>query len=159
MVRANAPFCLRFALGALLTAAFAAAPACNYLDQPTIDNPPPPTSATRLGAVCAMAVESHSPTYYQLGSNTDGCFCIRPPEQKMTDTTALCSQECQVDADCQGGQTRNAADPMDRRCQGGFSCQAYLPAVSGTSAPVPCHKICACNDFIDQSHPPFSCSP
>ena len=120
----------------------------------------PAAPTTGLGALCPIAVDTHTPTYYTLDSSSAACeshVCIIPPHQKATDTTALCSKECQTDADCQGGQARDPRTPGDTRCQSGFSCQEPLPPVPGVSVPMPCHKICACNDFFDPAHPPFTC--
>jgi len=107
----------------------------------------------KLGAPCSLGAPAASPTVYYLDQNTLSCpsrLCLLPPEQRTTDTQALCSVTCRTDDDCQGGQSRNPGDPTDRHCQSGFSCRTVIPALPDAQ---PCRKMCACRDFLDDSQP------
>jgi len=116
----------------------------------------------RLGAPCSLQVSQAAPTLYYVDENAVACpsrICLLPPAQLMTDTRALCSQDCRTDEDCGGGQSRDLADPSDKRCLTGFTCQPVIPSLPGASAPQPCRKMCVCKDFIDVSEPPpVTCS-
>lgn len=138
---------LRLVLASVLvTAAVAAAAGC---------------SDTKFGAPCSLPAAAPSPTTYHLDANAVACpsrLCLLPAEQVTTDTGALCSQDCQTDADCEEGQTRDDHNVGDMRCKSGFSCQP-IPLVPDSSGAASCRKMCACRDFLEGSAtPPAGCS-
>jgi hypothetical protein len=74
-------------------------------------------------------------------------LCLKPAVEPgaggSVDTGATCSGECSdVGKDC-GGDTRDPANPEDKRCARGFVCA--IPFVKGSLC---CKKLCVCKDFL-----------
>jgi len=118
-------------------------PGCGLNDLKTID-------PVGLGNACQLSGgEPTSPTQIGIGPDSVNCasnVCIRPAMQKSSDTGPLCTQGCESDLDCTGGQTRDPTDASDRRCTSGFSCQIPVPNLAGVS--LACQKVCVCRDFL-----------
>jgi len=103
-----------------------------------------------LGNACTIeGAATASPTSTLVATDLLSCAssaCIRPALQLTTNTGPLCTQGCDTDFDCLGGQLRDPADPADRRCASGFSCEIPVPKLSGVS--LSCQKVCVCRDFL-----------
>jgi len=85
-----------------------------------------------------------------LSSNTGALecpsrICIKPSQERTTDTGALCTAECTSDDDCADGEKRGS-DPTDKRCKSGFVCRRLLPGLCGNE--LACKRLCACKDFL-----------
>ena len=82
-------------------------------------------------------------------------LCLKPIDQVGgVDTGPLCSSLCSTDSDC-GGPTRDASDPNDTRCAGGYAC-----SVAFIVGPLCCAKVCLCSDFLAQPvQIPNACNP
>jgi hypothetical protein len=107
-----------------------------------------------LGNECVLdsSAAAAGPTATAVSVDPASCgstVCLRPAQQKTTDTVALCTEACQTDADCSGGQLRDPQDPEDRRCQTGFSCQMPIPNLSAVT--LSCQKVCVCRDFLSST--------
>ena len=106
-----------------------------------------------LGNVCTIdGVAAAPPTSTLVGVDVMACassVCIRPALQLTTNTAPLCTQGCDTDLDCQGGQLRDQSDPQDLRCLSGFSCEMPVPNLAGVS--LACQKVCVCRDFLASS--------
>ena len=105
-----------------------------------------------IGRRCVIPVDggaAQSPTNFSVNPLALECpsrICIRPAEQKSTDTQALCTDECSNDDDCSGGETRDEKDKTDLRCTQGFTCRTAIPKL--TDVPLACKKVCVCKDFV-----------
>ena len=103
-----------------------------------------------LGNVCIIdGAAATTPTVTAVGVDVMSCassVCLRPAQQRTTNTAPLCTQGCDTDLDCQGGQLRDQSDPQDLRCLSGFSCEVPIPDLSGVS--LSCKKVCVCRDFL-----------
>jgi len=119
-----------------------AAPGCGIKDLKTFE-------PNGLGNVCIIeGAAAAPPTSTLVGVDVMSCassVCIRPALQLTTNTGPLCTQGCDTDADCLGGQLRDPNDPQDLRCHTGFSCEMPVPKLSGV--PLSCQKVCVCRDF------------
>jgi len=106
-----------------------------------------------LGNVCTLGGAADAPpTSTMVGVDVMSCLssvCIRPALQLTTNTGPLCTQGCDTDSDCLGGQLRDPNDPQDLRCRSGFSCEVPIPNLSGVS--LSCQKLCVCRDFLSNS--------
>ena len=102
-----------------------------------------------LGNVCTIeGAATAPPTSTLVAPDVMSCassVCIRPALQQSGNTAPLCTQGCDTDADCLGGQLRDPDDPQDLRCQRGFSCEVLVPYLPGV--PLACQKVCVCRDF------------
>jgi hypothetical protein len=65
-----------------------------------------------------------------------GVTLLTPP------TEAFCSASCSQDSDCQPNQLRDQSNPLDKRCQGGFTC-----GIAFVKGNICCQKLCLCKDF------------
>jgi len=103
-----------------------------------------------LGNECIIeGAAAAPPTSTLVGVDVMSCsssLCIRPAQLRTTNTAPLCTQGCDTDLDCQGGQLRDPSDPQDRRCLSGFSCEVPIPDLSWVS--LSCKKVCVCRDFL-----------
>jgi hypothetical protein len=119
-----------------------AAPGCGIKDLNTFE-------PNGLGNACIIeGAATAPPTSTLVGVDVMSCastVCIRPTLQLSTNTAPLCTQGCDTDADCLGGEFRNPNDPQDLRCRTGFSCEMPVPKLSGVS--LSCQKVCVCRDF------------
>ena len=75
-------------------------------------------------------------------------ICLKPVVQQgatMSDppTGPYCSASCSQDSDCDG-QTRDNGNPLDKRCQKGFSC-----GIAFVKGKICCQKLCLCKDFLN----------
>jgi len=125
---------------------------CDYTGISAVDRAP--VATPRLGSICSLGAATSAPTSVTLDSASTGCpshLCLRPSEEQTTDTSALCTQPCNDDSDCQGGVARDAADPADRACVSGFACRVPIPNLSGL--PYACARLCVCKDFLDPTQP------
>jgi len=106
-----------------------------------------------LGNVCTLdGAAGAPPTSTLVGVDVMACVssvCIRPALQLTTNTAPLCTQGCDTDLDCQGGQLRDQSDPQDLRCNSGFSCEIPIPNLPGVA--LSCQKVCVCRDFLGNS--------
>ena len=57
-------------------------------------------------------------------------------------TQAYCSASCSQDSDCDG-QQRDVKNPLDYRCNQGFSC-----GIAFVKGKICCQKLCLCKDFL-----------
>jgi hypothetical protein len=102
-----------------------------------------------IGRVCELNAEG-APNQAIVNSQALECpsrVCLRPARDinkaETVDTTSLCSAECSKDSDCDGGETRNSGNSLDRRCKSGFVCG--VASVTGSFC---CKKLCMCKDFL-----------
>ena len=102
-----------------------------------------------IGRPCDLLVDAGmSQSVYNAGaSECPSNTCLKPVVQQgatMPDppTQAYCSASCSDDSDCEG-EVRDMANPLDQRCQKGFTCA--IPFVKG---PLCCQKLCMCKDFL-----------
>ena len=106
-----------------------------------------------LGNVCTLdGAAGAPPTSTLVGVDVMACVssvCIRPALHLTTNTAPLCTQGCDTDLDCQGGQLRDQSDPQDLRCNSGFSCEIPIPNLPGVA--LSCQKVCVCRDFLGNS--------
>jgi len=133
---------------ALMAAALVGSLGCDYRSLSVVGEGPA-TGGTSLGAVCSQGAVDASPTSVAIDTESAACssrICLRPAQEKMTDTAALCTQRCGEDADCAGGNARDPQDPTDQRCQTGFTCRAIIPNLASVS--LACQKLCVCKDFL-----------
>jgi hypothetical protein len=73
-------------------------------------------------------------------------LCLLPsPEDALVGTGPLCTASCESDADCEGGESRDANNPADTRCQKGFVCT--WATKTGAYA---CQRLCVCRDFVTE---------
>ena len=75
-------------------------------------------------------------------------ICIRPSQDRSTDTGPLCTAECSSDDDCADGEKRGGGSD-DKRCKSGFACRRLLPGVSQNE--LACKRLCVCRDFLKTS--------
>ncbi len=138
-----------FTLGPLLAAGLLVAElGCDYRDLSVIGGGPA-ADPTGLGSICMLA-DDGTPTNISVDTESASCssrLCLRPNQEKTTDTAALCTQFCDSDDDCQGGAARDPQNAMDFRCQTGFTCRAIVPNLSSAGA-LAGRKVCACEDFF-----------
>jgi len=102
-----------------------------------------------IGRVCELQAEGEenqaivNPQALECPSRV----CLRPARDvnkaESIDTTSLCTAECSSDSDCDGAETRNSANNLDKRCKGGFVCG--VASVTGSFC---CKKLCMCKDFL-----------
>jgi hypothetical protein len=102
-----------------------------------------------IGRVCELSAQG-APNQAIVNSQALECpsrICLRPARDinkaEAVDTTSLCSAECSKDSDCDGGETRNGQNSLDRRCKSGFVCG--VASVTGSFC---CKKLCMCKDFL-----------
>ncbi|HEY4183992.1 MAG TPA: hypothetical protein VGP07_02945 [Polyangia bacterium] len=132
---------------------------CDYTYIPAVEGTS--TGPAGLGTMCTLGTDEVPSTSIAIDSQSNTCpsgICLRPAEEKATDTAALCTQVCQSDKDCQGGASHDPGSPMDQLCQTGFTCQAIVPNLA--SVAYACQKLCVCRDFLDSSQgtaPPAGC--
>ena len=74
-------------------------------------------------------------------------ICLKPVVQQgasgSVDTTAYCSASCSQDSDCDPNQLRDPTNPLDKRCQKGFTC-----GIAFVKGKICCQKLCLCKDFL-----------
>lgn len=104
-----------------------------------------------IGRPCDLT-EEIAPDYGGYNSNATDCpsrLCVKPMVQPGVstdlDTGAYCSAECSSDNDCDG-QSRDPANPNDKRCRKGFVCALVFP-----TGKIGCKRICLCRDFFSAS--------
>ena len=137
-------------LGASIAIGLALLPAgCGVKDLKTFE-------PNGLGNVCTIEGAADAPpTTTLVGVDVMSCassVCLRPALQQSTNTAPLCTQGCDTDLDCLGGQLRDPSDPQDFRCHSGFSCQMPIPNLSGVA--LACQKVCVCRDFTGNAPVP-----
>jgi len=72
-------------------------------------------------------------------------ICLLPAAARGPTTTGpTCTAECDSDSDCEDSESRNSADPNDRRCTKGFACRVVT-----NLAGYACRKLCVCSDFFN----------
>jgi hypothetical protein len=119
----------------------------------------PDSGAGGLGATCDILIDAGTT---QAFFNTESLDCpsricmkpsIKPGATGPSDTTAVCSAPCEQDSDCVG-QTRDFSNPLDTRCQSGFTCTIQF--VKGKLC---CKRFCTCKDFLGPNAPqtPVAC--
>ena len=144
----------------LLGAALVASLACDYRSLSVVGNGP--AGGTDLGVACPLGTDDAGPTSISIDTQSTACsshLCLKPAEEKTTDTAAFCTQTCQQDSDCLGGEARDPQDTTDQRCQTGFTCRAIVPNLASLST-VACQKLCVCQDFLVSAAvvtPPAGC--
>jgi hypothetical protein len=120
----------------------------------------PVPSAKAVGQRCDVHVNA-GPSQAAYNGNASECpsgMCLKPAiqsEDKSVDTRAICSAECQTDADCEGELRAPYNGPYDGRCMKGFKC-----AVPFEVGPLCCKKMCVCKDFLPANGPdlPLACT-
>jgi len=88
-------------------------------------------------------------------------ICLKPAVDPLAPavsptTTSYCSASCSQDSDCGGAQGRDKSNPLDRRCQGGFSC-----GIAFVKGKICCQKLCLCRDFLNPitgTQTPIACT-
>jgi hypothetical protein len=101
-----------------------------------------------VGATCdPLAVVGPSQSIYNVAAlECPSRICMKPAIQPgasaTTETGAFCSATCTQDTDC-AGQVRDPSNPLDTRCQTGFTCGIIF--VKGHLC---CMPLCVCKDFI-----------
>jgi hypothetical protein len=73
-------------------------------------------------------------------------ICLLPAQETLPQTPptgSLCTADCSSDDDCSDSERRNASDPGDSRCKGGFVCK-----VAETVGDFCCRRLCVCSDFL-----------
>src|SRR5947207_1828357 len=76
----------------------------------------PTVGGTDLGEVCPLATDDGGPTSLSIDTQSTACsshLCLKPAAEAATDTTALCTERCEQDSDCQGGALRDPASTAD----------------------------------------------
>jgi hypothetical protein len=145
----------------VLILATAAATACS--NDPLPAGTPPTASpdagvdGSGVGLPCDLGVQA-GPTQSVYNNQALQCpsrLCLKPVDRVGgVNTGALCSAVCSTDNDCIGS-ARDASDPSDRRCAGGYAC-----AVVFVVGPLCCAKLCVCNDFlVGPVQSPSVCNP
>jgi hypothetical protein len=71
-------------------------------------------------------------------------ICLLPGAEKTTDTTSLCTADCQSDDDCSDAETGPRNSSTDHHCETGFAC--IVPTTVGDFC---CRRFCACKDFLN----------
>ncbi len=112
-----------------------------------------------IGRKCDLQLDagadgSPPPTNVSVNSEALECpsrVCILPNQEKTTDTTSLCTDECSSDDDCANGEKRDKNDPSDKRCQSGFACRVVIPNLKNVT--LACKKVCVCKDFLGNEAP------
>jgi hypothetical protein len=119
----------------------------------------PDTGPGGLGGTCDVFINA-GPSQGVYNAEALECqsrICIKPVVQTgapgPANTTALCSATCTQDSDC-AGELRDPANPLDMRCQTGFTCA--IPFVKGK---LYCMHYCLCKDFLSSAEPstPVAC--
>lgn len=106
----------------------------------------------RVGQACDLTVDA-GPSQAVVNLTSGTCrskLCLKPLQLSgdavaEPPTGPTCTDECSRDSDCEG-EARNASDPEDTRCAGGFVCG--VPFVVG---PLCCKHLCLCRDFLGPS--------
>jgi hypothetical protein len=103
----------------------------------------------KIGRPCELTVTDDGGTGASATINDQALecptrICLTPAAVKTTDTTSLCTADCESDDDCEDGESRDKSDSTDKRCSTGFSC-----AVATLAGDFCCRRMCICRDFID----------
>jgi hypothetical protein len=133
----------------VLILATAAATACSNdplpAETPPTVSPDARVDSSGVGLPCDLPINA-GPQQAVFNNQALQCpsrLCLKPIDQVGgVNTGALCSAVCSTDSDCIGS-TRDASDPSDRRCAGGYAC-----AVAFVVGPLCCQKLCLCTDFL-----------
>jgi len=145
----------------ILILATTAAAACSNdplpAETPLTVPPEAQVGSSGVGLPCDLGVQA-GPTQSVYNNQALECpsrLCLKPVDRVGgVNTGALCSAVCSTDSDCIGS-TRDASDPSDRRCAGGYAC-----AVAFVVGPLCCQKLCLCTDFLaGPLQTPSVCNP
>jgi hypothetical protein len=109
----------------------------------SVDSEPP-----GMGAICDVLTDA-GPAQGVYNSEALECpsrICLKPAVQPgatgVVDTGPYCTAACTQDSDC-AGQERDSSNPIDARCQKGFTC-----GVAFVKGMICCQKLCLCKDFL-----------
>jgi hypothetical protein len=124
---------------------------------PPTASPDARVDGSGVGLPCDLGVQAgpKQAVYNNQALQCPSRLCLKPIDQVGgVDTGPLCSSLCSTDSDC-GGPTRDASDPNDTRCAGGYAC-----SVAFIVGPLCCAKVCLCSDFLAQPvQIPNACNP
>lgn len=123
------------------------------------DSQPTTTTKKKLGASCDVGA-SYTGDQAVFNSATSECasgLCLKPMNVSgvSVDTNPYCSATCSTDSDCDGAE-RDANDPNDKTCRGGYAC-----GVEFVTGSICCKKVCICKDFLSAKGVmvPLTCDP
>jgi hypothetical protein len=120
-----------------------------------VDASPSEASPAGTGSSCDVLsdAEPSQGVYSAEALECPSRICLKPVVQSgatgVVDTAPYCTASCTEDSDCEG-QIRDATNPLDKRCQKGFTC-----GVAFVKGKICCQKLCLCKDFLGPQGAPM----